>query len=153
MVVPATQGEGMRAGRWLIAAAGVAAVVVLFMVLRPAPQDPTVVGDPSPSPSPSVPTGTPTIRLGTPDARRIEIEVEGGMVKGPKQVSVPVGRRVILTVESDFPDEVHVHGYDLVADVAPGSPARIRFRADVPGIFEVELEGTHFLLFRLEVTA
>jgi hypothetical protein len=46
---------------------------------------------------------------------------------------------------------VHVHGYDLMADVAPGSPARIDFVADVPGVFEVELEDAGTPLFRMAV--
>ncbi|MGH2723382.1 MAG: hypothetical protein ACRDI0_03805 [Actinomycetota bacterium] len=142
--------------RWVIAVAGLAAVVALFVVLRPGADDPTIATSPAPSPSPTStasPTATPTITVTTPDAREIEVEVEEGRVTGPRQVSVPLGRRVIITVEADVTDEVHVHGYDFLADVAPGSPARIRFRADVPGIFEVELEGAHLLLFHLEVRA
>ena len=37
-------------------------------------------------------------------------------------------------------DHVHLHGYDIMSDVAPGQPARIEFRATIPGQFEVELE-------------
>jgi hypothetical protein len=55
------------------------------------------------------------------------------------------------TVDADVADEVHVHGYDLVADVAPGSPAELTFLADIPGVFEVELESSHVELLRLEV--
>ena len=32
-------------------------------------------------------------------------------------------------VKSELADEVHLHGYDLSADVAPGEPATIRFKA------------------------
>ncbi len=38
-------------------------------------------------------------------------------------------------------DEVHVHGYDHRAPVAPGAPAEVRFTPDIPGVFEVELEA------------
>ena len=31
-------------------------------------------------------------------------------------------------------------GYDLFAEVAPGQPGRITFRADTAGVFEAELE-------------
>jgi hypothetical protein len=52
------------------------------------------------------------------------------------------GQRVTLVVSSDVADEVHVHGYDLMADAAPGSPARISFfEASVPGCFDMELES------------
>ena len=40
------------------------------------------------------------------------------------------GAQVVLIVRADVEDEVHLHGYDLSADVAPGQPARITFRAD-----------------------
>jgi hypothetical protein len=57
----------------------------------------------------------------------------------------------VLIVRSDVADHVHVHGYDLMQDVAPGAPARISFRADAPGRFEVELEDRHLPLTELVV--
>lgn len=56
-----------------------------------------------------------------------------------------------LIVSADVADEVHVHGYDLMADVAPGSPARISFEASVPGRFEVELESRALQIAELRV--
>ena len=41
-------------------------------------------------------------------------------------------------VSADAPDDIHLHGYDIEKQVAPGQPARFRFRADVEGIFEIE---------------
>jgi hypothetical protein len=35
--------------------------------------------------------------------------------------------------------------------VAPGAPARLRFRARTPGVIEIELEDRHLLLAELEV--
>ena len=55
-------------------------------------------------------------------------------------------------MQADVADEVHVHGYDLMADVSPGRAAVIAFRADAAGVFEVELEDAGKLLFRLRVT-
>ena len=46
---------------------------------------------------------------------------------------------------------MHLHGYDLSADVAPGSPATIQFTADVPGRFEIELEDLGVQIAELEV--
>ena len=60
-------------------------------------------------------------------------------------------RRVVLVVVSDVSDHVHLHGYDVMVDVAPGSPGRLPFRATVPGRFEVELEDRGILLADLEV--
>jgi hypothetical protein len=64
---------------------------------------------------------------------------------------VELGSRVEIVVTADVEEEVHLHGYDLSADVTPDRAARIRFRADIVGQFEVELEESHRLLFRLEV--
>ncbi|MBA2384839.1 MAG: hypothetical protein H0V68_09300 [Actinobacteria bacterium] len=52
---------------------------------------------------------------------------------------------------SDVADEVHVHGYDVHADVARGQPATIEFTADVPGRFEIELEERGLQIAELEV--
>ena len=59
--------------------------------------------------------------------------------------------RSIFIVRSDVSDHVHLHGYDLLADVAPGQPARIRFRATTVGVFEAELEDRVVLIAELEV--
>ena len=58
---------------------------------------------------------------------------------------------VVVTVTSDVADEVHLHGYDLSADVAPGAPATIRFEANAPGRFEIELENAGVQIAELEV--
>ena len=72
---------------------------------------------------------------------------QGGIARD----SVAAGRNVVITVTSDVADEVHVHGYDLSADVAPRAPATIRFTADTPGRFEIELENSGVQIAELEV--
>ncbi len=77
---------------------------------------------------------------------RVTVSVrDGAVVGGVRRVSVDRGRDILLVVRSDVRDHVHLHGYDLLTDVAPGSPGRIRFQASTPGRFEVELEdrGLH----------
>jgi heme/copper-type cytochrome/quinol oxidase subunit 2 len=59
---------------------------------------------------------------------------------------------VTVRVTSDVADEIHVHGYDLKQDVEAGSTAEISFTADIPGVFEVELENAGFKLADLEVS-
>lgn len=66
---------------------------------------------------------------------------DGRPVGGIARPTVRRGDRVVLVVRSDISGEVHLHGYDLEQAVAPGSPARIRFRATVPGRFEIELHA------------
>ena len=80
---------------------------------------------------------------------RVAVGPEG--VESVRRFSVRRGREVELVVRSALTDHVHLHGYDLMADVAPGAPATIRFTADVPGIFEVELEDRGLHIAELEV--
>ena len=61
------------------------------------------------------------------------------------------GERVRIQVRADVSDHVHLHGYDLMADVAPGAPARIDFVANAAGVYECELEDAGTLLFHLEI--
>ncbi len=82
----------------------------------------------------------------------IEVTIADGEVTGPARPSVAVGETVTIVVTSDVADELHVHGYDLFVTLAPGTPAELEFTADIPGIFEVELEGSHQLVFDLEVS-
>jgi hypothetical protein len=59
---------------------------------------------------------------------------------------------VSIWVLADTSDEIHVHGYDVYFETQPGTPIEVGLIADVPGIFEVELESSHLPLFELEVT-
>jgi heme/copper-type cytochrome/quinol oxidase subunit 2 len=82
----------------------------------------------------------------------IEAKVTGSEVDtASRRVKVSRGDKVRIQVEADHTEEVHVHGYDLKKDVAPGKPAVIEFTADAPGVFEVELEEAALKLFELQV--
>lgn len=85
-------------------------------------------------------------------ANLISVSVAGGEVSVEGAVSVTAGTEITIRVASDVPDEVHVHTFDLFAEVTPETPAEIRFTPDVPGVHEVELEGAGLRLFDLEVT-
>jgi hypothetical protein len=129
--------------RLLIAAAGIVVAVVLFLVFRP---DGGGDESTSPPPPPSPPT-TSTSETGTrsvpttPAIVQIPIVVRGGKpVGGIKRATVAKDRVVVLVVRSDVADEIHLHGYNVMRDVEPGTPARLRFRATIPGQFEAELE-------------
>jgi FtsP/CotA-like multicopper oxidase with cupredoxin domain len=81
-----------------------------------------------------------------------EAKVTGNNVQtASKRVRVDLGQKVRIQVEADRAEEVHVHGYDLKGDVAPGKPAVIDLTANVPGVFEVELEEAGLKLFELQV--
>jgi hypothetical protein len=70
-------------------------------------------------------------------------------VGGVRRVTVSKGRRVVLIVTSDVADHVHLHGYDVMRDVAPGPAARISFRATIVGTVEAELEDRGVPLARI----
>jgi hypothetical protein len=83
---------------------------------------------------------------------RIEVLVMGGAVAGGVQrFPVARGKTVELVVSSDVADEVHLHGYDRKVDVPAGGKATLSFVADVPGVFEVELEKSKVQIAQLEV--
>jgi nitrous oxide reductase len=82
----------------------------------------------------------------------IEVRVAGGKVQGGvRRERVRSGETVVLRVVADVTDHVHLHGYDRMVDVGPGRPAQLRFTADIPGVFEVELEERRLKLLDLEV--
>ena len=76
-----------------------------------------------------------------PGPTEIRIVVANGAPQGGiVREKVEKNDRVVLVVRSDVADHVHLHGYDIMRDVAPGRPARLPFKATIPGRFEVELE-------------
>jgi hypothetical protein len=103
-------------------------------------------GSSSSSGSSSATTGT------APAGTRIEVAVAGGQVTGDAgRVLVAVGEPVTLVATSDVADELHVHGYDLTADLPAGRPAELTFDATIPGVFEVELHDAGTVLLTLQV--
>lgn len=86
-----------------------------------------------------------------PSVTRLEVAFAGGTVTGGGRQEVALGKEVALTVTADVADEVHLHGYDRRVDVAPGTSASLTFTADIPGIFEVELESRGVKLMELVV--
>lgn len=142
-------------------AAGLGLIVSLFVALRsdddaaPTAARGTTVGITTAEASASTaPPATTTAPAPTTTAGPVELRysVVGGRPEGGiARDSVDLDRDVIVTVTSDSADEVHLHGYDLSADVAPGTPATIRFTADAPGRFEIELENSGVQIAELEV--
>lgn len=83
----------------------------------------------------------------------IMVDVAGGApVGGVQRVEVDLGSVVALMVTSDIAEEVHVHSYDILRAVSAGNPAHFAFTAEIPGVFEVELEGSGQLLLQLEIS-
>lgn len=100
---------------------------------------------------PSSTSGAPTTTAGFAGTV-IEAKVTGSTVEtASRRVRIDLGEKVRIRVEADRNEEVHLHGYDLSKDVAPGRPAVLDFTADAPGVFEVELEQARLKLFELQV--
>ncbi|GAB3301808.1 hypothetical protein GCM10027451_05400 [Geodermatophilus aquaeductus] len=130
-------------------AAAATALVVLTGCAGTAPSD---AGAPSSSAPSTTPGTTAAAAPSTAAGRVLEVRVSGGQVTGDTgRVPVALGEEVTLTVTSDVADEVHVHGYAREAALAPGTPATVRFPADIPGVFEVELHETGTVLLSLQV--
>ena len=126
--------------RWraiAIAAAAAIVAVALFVVLRD--------GGDSDSATEPVTTGDapakkePAEKKPKPEAGGTTIAFKNGApVGGVQEVEVSSGEEFSLRVTSDVPADVHVHGYELEGEAAPGEPATFDFRANAEGEFEVE---------------
>ena len=143
-------------------AASLGLLISLFFALRPGDDNEQAARTTTAQTTTEAPPATTTEQVTTeappptttqgPETVRINYVIVGGEPKGGiARDSVARGRIVVITVTSDVADHVHVHGYDLMADVAPGKPATIRFTADAPGRFEIELEDTGVQIAELEV--
>jgi hypothetical protein len=133
----------------LIVAATVVVAGGLFLVLRPDNGNDNASGSTTTSTTSTGTTTTPSPPAPPPPAN-VRIVVRGGEpVGGVRNVTVSKGRQVVLIVTSDVADEVHLHGYNLKRDVAPGSPARLPFRSTIVGTVEVELEQRGLPLARI----
>jgi hypothetical protein len=104
--------------------------------------EPETSAEPDPVPAPTPAPAVKTVRITVRDGRAV-----GGIARD----KLEQGEQVVLVVRSDVADHVHLHGYDVMVDVAPGKPARLRFKATIPGRFEVELEDRGLHIAELEV--
>lgn len=99
---------------------------------------PGAVSPGAPSPSATAPRqSSPGVPAPT---ARFEVK-NRKVVSGPRRVEVKLGSQVVIEVLVDAADEIHVHGYDDEAAVAPGKPTRLVLTANIPGVFEVELHS------------
>jgi len=133
----------MKGMRLLIGLGVVVALVALFLVFRPAEDDDEVATGTTTTQVSAPPTlePTPTETETGPTSVPLNVTIRGGEpVGGIVRATATKGDVVVIVVRSDVVDHVHVHGYDLMADVAPGKPARMRFSASLTGRFEIELE-------------
>ena len=135
---------------------GIAAVIaVVALILLAGGGDETDTAgnsEPTPTPTPSAsapaseadtPTPTPT-----PKPKPKPPLLHAG---DEKALTFEEGETVRFRVRHDAPEEVHVHGYDISKDLEAGKTETVSFKADITGIFEIELEHSHQLLAQLKV--
>ena len=142
-------------------AAALGLLVSLFVALRPndeedaagtaAAAETTTAATTTEPPPATTTAATTTAPPPEPQVVRARIVVPAGTAPTVNKLSVQRDKQVVLVVQAEVADEVHVHGYDLMANVAPGQPATIRFKASAPGIFEIELEDSGLQIAELEV--
>jgi hypothetical protein len=153
----------------LVAIGSIALIAVLFVVLSGGEEEstPTSAGTTATAPAPeaenqegtggedsggegSAPGEKPEGEAGGTEVPAIVVtggEPEGGVA----ELEFEKDSDVRFTVESDVAEEIHVHGYDIYADLEPGKPAEVAFRAEIEGVFEVELHGTSVPIAELTV--
>ena len=91
----------------------------------------------------------PDERAAGPQERTFEVSIADGEMS-PEEVSAREGDRLTLSIESDEPVELHVHGYDIEREVEPGVTAEISFEAELTGRFEIENHETEKALGELQ---
>jgi hypothetical protein len=127
-----------RNGRIALVVVVVAVAIGLFVIISPGGED----------------NSKKTASGGKGNAPVAErIVVRGGKpVGGIHPISATKGDRIKLTVtSSDTKSEVHIHGYNILKDMAPGKPVTFDFPAKIEGVFEVELEDTKTQIAKLSV--
>ena len=77
--------------------------------------------------------------------------VDSKPVGGVAKLKVKKGDQIHFVVESDSKQEVHLHGYDVAKDAAPGEPAEFDLQATIEGVFEAELEDPGVQILKLTV--
>jgi hypothetical protein len=148
-----------RNGRIAMIVAAVVVAVAAFLLLSGSDDTETAGTTATATATPPVvPTGATTpeptetaTEEPTPEPEPPILVNSGEVVGGVREIRVSKGETVKFAVASDKPDEVHVHGYDVKKDLKAGAPVEFSFKADIEGIFEIELEGARLQIATLRV--
>jgi hypothetical protein len=141
----------------LLAAAVVVAVAAFVIAQSGGDDDSDKASTPAASGSGAGGTTQTTGSSEPAQPQAFRINVRGGVVDGDTQTfTVKKNDTVRIVVTSDAPDQIHLHGYDIEKEAAPGKPARFKFTANVEGAFIIESHaaedaGKEPLLARLHV--
>jgi hypothetical protein len=123
-----------------VALAGVGlASGVLLLVGCGSAGSPGAAGSASPSASAAAHVQTITVSV-----------TDGKITPPPKRYQVKLGTTLRIVVHDNQPEEVHVHGYNLKAEIVDGV-ATVQFVANQSGVFDFELEHEGKSLGSLEI--
>ena len=102
-------------------------LVVLFLLLRPSSiQDSSTTSESTSA---------------QPQEATVDLAIQNSTMT-PDEITISEGDHVNLQITSDHPIELHLHGYDLEKEVAPGEPAELAFDATITGRFAIEDHNT-----------
>lgn len=149
-----------RSSRLLVVMLTLATLIGAFVALRPSDDDGAsetsatqpAVTTPQPSgtvapESAATPAPTPEP---TPEPEVVEVK-NLAPVGGVQKIRAKKDETVRFVVKSDRGENAHLHGYDIEKAVAPGRDARFTFKADITGIFELELENSAVPIAELRI--
>ncbi|MDQ2637943.1 MAG: hypothetical protein M3Y83_13805 [Actinomycetota bacterium] len=87
------------------------------------------------------------------DRVTLDISIEGGQVDPTNaQLQAKVGEPIVVRVNSDAPDELHVHSTpEHTFQIKPEPGQSFQFTVDVPGRVDVELHDAHKTVATIQV--
>jgi heme/copper-type cytochrome/quinol oxidase subunit 2 len=115
-----------------------------------------VTADRSTQSAASIPVSGPAIAASADavkiNIKSIDLQIEKNrMASGPSAIRLVQGDEITLNIRTDRADELHIHGYDLRANLLPGQVVSLTFIATVTGRFGIELHKAHVAIGALEV--
>jgi hypothetical protein len=132
----------------------IAVLVVAYVLIQGGSDDdsdnaatPATKSAPSTTSTPSTTSEEAPAEPAVPTVRVVDAKPQGGV----KKLEFDKGDQIRFKVVSDTADEIHVHGYDLMKDVAKGGSVNFSFKGSIDGRFVVELEDHGEQIAELDV--
>jgi hypothetical protein len=154
------------AARVGIAVAALAAVVALFFALAGSEDDAATARAVEPqaatgtqsvtrsaSAAPQSASTRPQAAKPKPKPRVERIWVRSGKpAGGARRLEFKRGELVSFSVHSPVADEVHIHGFDITKPLPANRIVPFTFKADIEGVFEVELHEAGVKIAELRIS-
>jgi hypothetical protein len=110
-------------------------------------------GESAEAPTSSSASSSTTETQAPPEQLVIDVTIKGGKVTPTnEQLQASVGEPIVLRVDSDATDELHVHSTpEHSFDVGIGPAQSFQFTVSVPGRVDVELHDLHATVATIQV--